>query len=268
MKAIILAAGRGSRMRQLTDERPKCLVPLQGRALLDWQLEALRLGGASEIAVVTGYRRECLADRGLVEFHNPHWARTNMVSSLACAQEWLGSEACLVSYSDLFYQPSAVRLLAASSAPLAITYDPAWRALWEARFDDPLSDAETFRVSADGQLLEIGQRPTQIEAIQGQYMGLLRFTPSAWAELLRVRQLLDDSQCDALHMTGALQAIIQAGRQEVLAIPYRGLWGEIDSSQDLQASVSLAERFAQAFAGERQGLGSYASAGQRSDSRA
>ncbi|MFZ9450262.1 MAG: NTP transferase domain-containing protein, partial [Alphaproteobacteria bacterium] len=64
MRAIILAAGRGSRMRQLTDERPKCLVPLRGRPLLEWQLEALRGAGIREIGIVTGYRREMLASRG------------------------------------------------------------------------------------------------------------------------------------------------------------------------------------------------------------
>ncbi len=76
MKAIILAAGRGSRMKSLTEERPKCLVELAGKALLDWQLEALREAGVSEIAIVTGYKRELLANRGLVEFYNPRWAET------------------------------------------------------------------------------------------------------------------------------------------------------------------------------------------------
>ncbi len=89
MKAILLAAGRGSRMKELTDARPKCLLELRGKSLLDRQLEALRKAGISEIAIVTGYKRELLADRGLVEFHNPRWADTNMVSSLASAQEWL-----------------------------------------------------------------------------------------------------------------------------------------------------------------------------------
>jgi choline kinase len=87
MRAIILAAGRGSRIRQLTDDRPKCLVELRGRPLLEWQVEALRGGGAREIGIVTGYRREMLAALGLREFHNPRWQDTNMVSSLECAVE-------------------------------------------------------------------------------------------------------------------------------------------------------------------------------------
>ena len=102
MKAIILAAGRGSRMKDLTEDKPKCLVKLHGKSLLDSQLQALSDAGIAEIAIVTGYKRELLANRGLFEFHNSRWAETNMVSSLACAQEWLETEPCIVSYSDIF----------------------------------------------------------------------------------------------------------------------------------------------------------------------
>lgn len=246
MKAILLAAGRGSRMQHMTDARPKCLVEVHGKPLLEWQLAALRAAGIDNIAIVTGYRRELLTGRGLTEFHNPRWATTNMVSSLACAGAWLESGPCLVSYTDIFFQPEAVRSLMASPAPLAITYDPEWRRLWERRFADPLSDAETFRVDATGKLLEIGQHPTTIEAIQGQYMGLLRFTPKGWAEVLRIRTALPANEQDTMHMTGTLQRIIASGRLPIAAIAYRGAWGEIDTEHDLLVSAEAAAPLASA----------------------
>ena len=141
MKAIILAAGRGSRMKTLTDDRPKCLVKLRGRTLLDWQLQALREAGITEIAIVTGYRRELLVNYNLVEFNNPRWAQTNMVSSLACAHEWLELEPCIVSYSDIFFEASAISSLMGCLANLAVMYDPNWLALWSKRFVDPLVEA-------------------------------------------------------------------------------------------------------------------------------
>ena len=238
MKAIILAAGRGSRMKTLTDDRPKCLIELRGRPLLDWQLQAIRDAGIADVAIVTGYRRELLADRGLTEFHNARWAETNMVSSLACASEWLENAPCLVSYSDIFYSADAVSALIASPARLAVAYDPDWRALWERRFGDPLLDAETFRLNADGTLAEIGDQPRTVEEVQGQYMGLLRFEPAGWRELARVWQELPGAARDRLHMTGALQRVIAAGREKVAAVPYFGEWGEVDSADDLQAYQS------------------------------
>lgn len=235
MKAIILAAGRGSRMKDLTDQRPKCLVELRGKPLLDWQLDALRGAGIDDIAIVTGYRRELLAGRGLVEFHNPRWAETQMVSSLACAGEWLAAEPCIVSYSDIFFAPPAVRSLADCAAALAVTYDPEWLALWTKRFGDPLLDAETFRLNPDNTLAEIGAKPQSLAEVQGQYMGLLRFTPSGWEEVRRIRAGLPAAEADRLHMTGTLQKVIAAGRVPVAAVAYRGEWGEVDSADDLAA---------------------------------
>lgn len=233
MKAIILAAGRGSRMKDLTEERPKCLVELRGKTLLEWQLKALREAGISEIAIVTGYKRELLSNRGLVEFHNPRWAETNMVSSLACAQEWLQAEPCIVSYSDIFYKASAVESLMTCAGRLAVTYDPHWLKLWEKRFGDPLLDAETFRLNPDKTLAEIGNKPKSVHEVQGQYMGLLRITPDGWGEVLRIRAGLPFTECDRMHMTGTLQKVIEAGRITIEAIPYEFSWGEVDSVEDL-----------------------------------
>jgi choline kinase len=233
MRAIILAAGRGSRMKSLTDDRPKCLIELRGKPLLEWQLWALRDAGINEIAIVTGYKRELLVERGLVEFFNPRWAETNMVSSLACAEAWLAADTCIVSYADIFYESSAVDLLVNCSNPLAITYDSNWLVAWRERFGNPLFDAETFRLNPDDTLSEIGNKPQSVEEIDGQYMGLLRFTPSSWDEVVRVRAGLTDSERDKMHMTGTLQKIIEAGRIAVSAIRYDRYWGEIDSLEDL-----------------------------------
>lgn len=233
MKAIILAAGRGSRMKRLTDDRPKCLVELEGKSLLDRQIQALCEAGCSEIAIVTGYRRDQLASRGHEEFYNERWSETNMVSSLASADEWLQTSPCIVSYSDIFYDSAAPRLLMESKSDLAITYDPNWLALWSKRFGDPLDDAETFKLSSSGTLIEIGNSPKSVEEVQGQYMGLLRITPTSWAEISRIRASLSPELCDKMHMTGTLQKVIDAGRTAITAIPYSGVWGEIDSEDDL-----------------------------------
>lgn len=226
-------------MKNLTDECPKCLVELRGKSLLDWQLEALRAAGIMEIAIVTGYKRELLADRGLLEFHNARWAETNMVTSLACAKDWLQKESCIVTYSDIFYSPVAVQSMMICAASLAVTYDPNWLELWTQRFGDPLLDAETFRLTKEHTLAEIGNKPTSIDEVQGQYMGLLRFTPEGWSEVMRIRSSLTFQQRDTMHMTGTLQKVIEAGTIAIAAVPYTGIWGEVDSSEDLAGYNTL-----------------------------
>lgn len=234
MKAIILAAGRGSRMKHLTDERPKCLVELHGVPLLDYQIKALSAAGVSEIAIVTGYKRELLQNKSSVEFYNPKWSTTNMVSSLACAAEWLTKENCIISYSDIFYSASAITSLIEAEANLAITYDKNWLRLWKKRFGDPLLDAETFKISEDNSLIEIGKKPNMIDEVQGQYMGLLRLTPKAWNEIIRIRNIMAPKLREQMHMTATLQKVIDSGNINILAVPYEGTWGEIDSEQDLR----------------------------------
>jgi choline kinase len=234
MKAIILAAGRGSRMKGLTEDKPKCLVELHGRTLLDMQLDAIHQAGITDVGIVTGYRRELLASRGSIEFFNERWSQTNMVSSLACAGTWLAQGPCIVSYSDIFYDASAVRSLMGCDAPLAVTYDPNWLAIWSERFGDPLVDAETFRIDPDQCVVEIGNKPDSVEEVQGQYMGLLRFTPEGWQEVERIRSEMQPQLADKIHMTGTLQKVIERGRIRLRGIPYLGKWGEVDSEVDLQ----------------------------------
>jgi choline kinase len=206
---------------------------LHGRPLLEWQIMALRKEGIEEIAIVTGYKREQLDVYGLVEFHNKHWAETNMVSSLACADRWLQLESCIVSYSDLYYEHTAISSLINNRNSLAITYDPDWLTLWNQRFGDPLEDAEAFRLNSDHTLADIGHTPNFIEEVEGQYMGLLRFEPTGWNEVIRIRDQLSSIQRDQMDMTGMLQHVINAKRIPIKALPYYGQWMEVDSESDL-----------------------------------
>jgi L-glutamine-phosphate cytidylyltransferase len=233
MRAIILAAGRGSRMEHLGDDRPKCLVELEGKPLIERQMAALRRGGVDEIGVVRGYRAEMIDFSGVSYFVNERWAETNMVMSLAAAASWLRSGPVIVSYADIFYRNELVRGLAGAPGRLVIGYDRTWRRLWTRRFVDPLSDAETFRIDAAGQLLEIGGKTTRIEDIEGQYMGLLKFTPAAWSAVEALIDMLDAPTRDRLDMTGLLRRLLAGKALPINTFGTDGQWGEIDNPGDV-----------------------------------
>jgi L-glutamine-phosphate cytidylyltransferase len=233
MRAVILAAGRGSRLGDLGADRPKCLVELAGSPLLERQLAALRRGGASPIGIVRGYRAEMLQPAGVACFDNPRWAETNMVMSLVAAREWLQDDTVIVSYGDIFYKATLVAALAQSAGSLVVAYDRDWSSLWARRFADPLSDAETFRIDATGRLLEIGARTRRIEDIQGQYMGLLKITPAAWLAIEQLLTALGPVASQRLDMTGMLSRLLAAGTVPISTLATRGQWGEIDSPSDI-----------------------------------
>lgn len=231
MKALILAAGRGSRMHHMTDEKPKCLVELGGKPLLAWQMSALREAGVQTIAAVTGYRAESLRGHGLTLFDNPHWSRTNMVSSLMCAQAWFDDGPVIVSYADIFYPAQVVSALLAAPADIAVAYDPKGYELWAERFENPLDDAETFRLEGE-RIIEIGQKPRHKDQVQGQYMGLLKITPNGWHAISAYLATLTGELVAKLDMTSLLSQLIGRG-QLLQAVAVTSAWGEVDNPDDL-----------------------------------
>ena len=239
IRAVILAAGQGKRLGPLGEDRPKCLVELAGKPLIERQVAALRRGGVDEIAVVRGYRAEMIDFPGLTYFINERWAETNMVMSLAAAGPWLCSGPVIVSYGDIFYRGELVRGLARASGDLIVSYDRAWRDLWTRRFPDPLTDAETFRVNAAGQLLEIGGKTARIEDIEGQYMGLLKFTPPAWRAVEALLSSLDDTLRNRLDVTGLLRRLLEQNGIVIDTFGVDGQWGEIDNPKDVALYQSM-----------------------------
>lgn len=228
---IILAAGRGSRLLSLTDEKPKCLVELAGKPLLHWQLEAFRESGIENVTVIRGYKKERLqGDFNTLE--NPNWQNTNMVSTLMAADELLSSGPALVSYSDIVYSPAHLTALRETEGDIAICYDQNWAALWSLRFADPLGDAETFRVTGSV-VTEIGGKTDTVTDIQGQYMGLLKFTPQGWATVREFLSDLGEHETARLDMTGMLSRLIKAG-VTINGCPVDGGWVEVDHPEDIR----------------------------------
>jgi L-glutamine-phosphate cytidylyltransferase len=241
MRALILAAGRGSRLGALTNDRPKCLVEFAKKTLIERQISALRLGGATSIGVVRGYCGASIALSGVTYFDNTRWSDTNMVASLETAAAWLKTEPIVVSYADIFYRHELVRELVAATSPLVIAYDRQWRSLWSRRFADPLADAETFRIDSEGMLLEIGRKTNNFADIEGQYMGLLKFTPPAWQWVEQTLEALDPATRDRLDMTGLLHRLLER-RLPIFTVGTEGHWGEIDNASDLELYESMVRK--------------------------
>ncbi len=236
-QALILAAGRGSRMGSLTEDAPKCAVKLNGYPLIYWQVKSLRAAGINKVAVVTGYQDiffqnlPCEIDH---IYHNPEWSESNMVWSLLAAQEYL-SEPTIVSYSDIVYTPDIVDKLSSADGSLSITCDTDWLKLWSRRFEDPLDDAETFKTDANGILTEIGLSPKGTEEIEAQYMGLLKFSPDA---LQTIKTTFEKADLKNMQMTSLLDNLIKKG-MNINTVNIAGGWCEVDSEKDLEVAIEM-----------------------------
>ncbi len=241
-RLILLAAGTGSRLRPLTDDKPKALVPLAGKPLIEWQLAAAASAGLSQRTIVAGYLPEQLTPYASDIVINESFDRTNMVYSLYCARERLNGHVIL-SYGDIVCRPQVIAQLAGSAAPISIVVDKQWRKYWERRFDEPLTDAESLRVDDKGYLKSIGQKAKTLDEIEGQYIGLLSFQ-GAGVELLRrtLNELYSGSGADAPHarmfMTDLLQSLIDRG-EALTPVFVDGGWLEVDSISDLKLAETM-----------------------------
>lgn len=239
MKAIILAAGQGTRLRPLTNDRPKCLVELAGKPLLDYQLATLRGAGIHDIHIVAGYRGEQLKRPGLTHHLNPDYASTNMVTTLFTAEAAMTDECDLIiSYGDIIYEPKVLNTLLDCGAPICLAVDKAWRRYWAARMEYPLSDAETLKLVDGNRIIELGKKPETYDDIQGQYTGLIKVRAdrvpafvSAWHQMDK-NAIYDGKDYPNMYMTSFLQHLINSGWETCAALIENG-WAEVDCSEDL-----------------------------------
>lgn len=239
MRALILAAGEGKRLWPYTKDRPKCLVELAGAPLLTHQLGVLKTAGIGDVLIVTGYRAEQIATLGYPTCHNPDYARSNMVASMMCAAQALnGDQDVLIAYGDIVYESRVIEALCDCPDPLCVAVDQSWLRLWRARFEDPLSEAETLRLDHAGYIRELGRKASSYEQIEAQYMGLIKVRADTAGELVEAYRRLEASgMCNGrrvadMFMTDFLQHLIDQGRP-VRAVLVDGGWLEVDSARDL-----------------------------------
>ena len=226
-----MAAGRGSRLSPLTDTMPKCMVELNGKPLIGYIQKAAENPAISAVGVVVGYLAEKVETFDWIVVENKRWRTTNMIESLLSLDEWLSCDDCVVTYSDIFYGKEAlVSLIKESTSSISILYSDSWKQHWIRRFENPLEDAENYKISKDSEVLKISGRANSMDDIDGQYMGLIKFTPLGWKVFKEKYLATKNANID---VTNLLSLLIEDNNYSIEAIKYSGVWGEIDSLSDL-----------------------------------
>jgi choline kinase len=243
MRAIIIGAGRGSRLGPETREIPKTLVPVMGRPMLDWILDALAEGGftRSDVTFIAGYAEGVVRDR-YPELHivtNSDWENNNILLSLMCAREDF-AEGFVSTYADIVYDGAVVRGLVQSAHEVVLGCDTAWRRRYTGRSEHPETDAEKLR--ADGsRVVEISRRIPS-EAAQGEFVGVMKLGPEGARELCahfdRVareysgREFREGRTFERAYLIDLLQHMLERGT-EMHRVDTEGGYMEIDTQQDL-----------------------------------
>lgn len=247
MKALVLAAGQGSRLQPLTNDRPKCMVELLGRSLLARQADTFANCGIKDVAVVGGFKIEQIRAAGFRCFENNRFESTNMVESLFAAREFIaGPDDLIISYGDIVYESRNLSQLMAAESDVCLMVDANWRDYWSQRLDDPLSDAETLKFKDGGLIAEVGKKPTSYDEIEAQYTGLIKIRGDVLSDFCQFYDQLegaatyDGQSFENMYMTSFLQLLIGAG-WPVQGVLVEGGWLEVDTVSDLELYERLAE---------------------------
>ena len=245
MKAIILAAGQGTRLRPLTDHKPKCLVELEGKPLLEHQLDTLHACGIKDVHIVGGYCADQLRKYDITLHLNPRYAETNMVNTLFAAEEIMtGDTDLVIAYGDIVYETRVLRVLLDCDASISLAVDREWHRYWSARMDDPLADAETLKLNDGNRITELGKKPQSLDDIQGQYTGLIKVQADyvrkfaeVWHAMDR-NAVYDGKDFDNMYMTSFLQYLIDRDWSVRAAFIENG-WAEVDCEADLSVALDF-----------------------------
>jgi choline kinase len=238
LSAVILAAGRGERLRPLTDRSPKTLLPVAGKPILGRLLDALEELDVRTVVIVTGYRsarvrayvRKHHARLGVRYVRNAVYATTNTLYSLIRARQALGGGTFLLIDGDLALEPSVLRLAAQPREGNFVLCDGS------VRLDD-----EAVRASGTpgGKVLSIGKKSAAKGKAFGESIGIARIDGKAARRLFQMGRKLIQQGGRQLYYEAAFQALIDEGF-DFGALNVRGLnWVEIDTKSDLKRARSL-----------------------------
>lgn len=242
MTTIILAAGVGSRLRPHTNTKPKAMVPLRGRPIIEYQFKVFdRLAISSEDQlIVTGYLAESFAKYRRQTVINHSFDTSNMVHSLFLAEKRINDQQDLIiTYGDIVYSEEVLHNLMITEGDIVVSADKTWLDLWSKRLSNPLDDAETFKINpVNGTVIEIGKKPQDYDEIQAQYMGMIKVSRKKIKEFVMFHKRLGDNSLFEgldkrnMYMTSYIQLLIDFG-WEVKPSLVEGSWLEIDSNDDL-----------------------------------
>lgn len=239
VKVIIIAAGMSSRLMELTDDRPKCMLEIEGKTILQRQIEAFNQCGIDEIIVIRGYKKEVINYTGVKYIYNQNYRRNNILESLMYAESDMDGE-FIATYSDILFKTSVVEKLLESKADISIIVDTGWKSRYKNRFQHPIEEAEKVIVGND-KVVEIGKTINPNKAY-GEFIGLAKFNNTG-AEILktnykRVLRQFGETQfhtapsVEKAYLTDMFQELIDEG-YTISNIDIKGQWMEIDTVEDI-----------------------------------
>ena len=228
--AVIVAAGRGTRMEGLTRDTHKCLLPINGRPIIEYSLETLKAHGIRRIYVVTGHFdrqvRQALGQWVFKFVENPFYRTTNNMASLWFAREQMRDD-FLYLHSDLLYHPKIMTdFLNHSFSHAIICMEEKSKFL-----------GEEMKVGREDDRLILGKDLPDERCI-GEFIGIAAFRKNGFPSFVDV---MTEILMSGDHNAYFAQAVAAASLTNIFEIAsFTGIpWIEVDTADDLEKAQTV-----------------------------
>lgn len=223
-KAIILSAGKGGRLHPLTTDRPKGLIKLNDKTIIEYQLEFLHAAGIKNIAIVLGHCAEFVKQilgSSYTYFYNEKYKHTNSLYSFWVARDFLANDGTLVLNSDVVFHPQLLSNLLNAKAENALLID----------FSSHLGEEEMKVMTENGIIKRISKNIAPEEA-EGENVGIVKLSPEGARALVSVAEHCIKHEDWNLWVPDGIDLILE--QITFYAVPTNNLpWIEIDYFHDL-----------------------------------
>ena len=244
-KALIIAAGLGSRLKDHTENLPKCMLDFGGQTLLQRQLNAYKKNEINDISLIRGYKKEKINYKGIKYFENTDFKINNILNSIFYAEKIINGN-IIISYSDILFEPSVVERLQKSDHDISVVVDIDWRGYYVGRKDHPISEAENVIFNSNNEVEKIGKINTGNEEVHGEFIGMIKLT-SRGTEIFkhhfhRLKKIYWNKPFQRAkifqkaYLTDFIQELVDIGIKVHCVIIESG-WKEIDTVEDYQKAL-------------------------------
>lgn len=245
MKAIIIAAGKGVRLKHYTEDLPKCMLEFGRKTLLQRQAETLKANGVTDISIVKGYQQEKINYPDFKYYINDKYEHNNILNSIFYAEPEMDSDV-IISYADILYEKDVVSRLLEAKQDISIVVDIDWKGYYKRRKDHPIQEAESVIFSSSNKVMEIGKIMTKKHDVHGEFIGMMKLTKRGTGifkrHFHRAKQLFWEkpfvraNTFEKAYLTDMIQDMVDMGVDIHCVIIERG-WKEIDTVGDYEKAL-------------------------------
>ena len=246
MKAIILAAGSGTRISKNFSALPKALIQVNNISIISRQISLFKKNGIDEIIVITGPFKEKFSIPDITCVYDQKFEEHDILGSLMEAREHIFGDV-IITYSDIIFEDLILKKILQTNLDIGIAVDLDWKKAYENRESHPISEAENILFDNSRNILEIRKNIRNSNLEIGEFLGIVKLSNNGCKLLLKKYDEIRNDDNGRFHdaesstkayLTDMIQELIDS-KIEVKPIFISGKWCEIDTIEDLKRAEDM-----------------------------